>query len=80
VRDDADPMRRVIQAILDETGEGWTVSDFCVPMGLERINSAGQFEQVPWMYTPTYQADYITDGLILKAGEWQCTHVDEDTD
>lgn len=65
-----DPIREAIQAWLDTDCDGWTVSHLAVIMGLERVHD-GTFENASFLYAPPLQADYITNGLVMKADELQ---------
>lgn len=60
----SDPVRAALQAVIDTHGDGWTVSDYVVTMGLERLE-AGELETTPWWYAPPTQAEWVTDGLIM---------------
>ena len=63
-----DRIRHAVQAVIDsEEGEGWTVSQFIVAMGLERILSDGRMEACSWYLAPPDQADWMNAGL-LEAG------------
>lgn len=63
-----DRIREAVQAVIDsEQFEGWTVSQFVVAMGLERILSDGRMEACSWYLAPPDQADWMTAGL-LEAG------------
>jgi len=63
-----DRIRHAIQAVIDsEDSQGWTVSQFVVAMGLERILSDGTMEACSWYMAPPDQADWMTAGL-LEAG------------
>lgn len=73
-----DPIREAIQAMLDTYSDGWSLSHFVIPMGLERVNSEGLIESVVWLYSPSAQGEYITNGLLLEAEAMQ--HQDLDTD
>jgi hypothetical protein len=60
-----DPIKTAIQTVLDQHGDGWTCSDFVVAIGLERVDSDGELETMPWWYAPKAQAEWVTDGLII---------------
>ena len=63
-----DRIRAAVQAVIDaEESQGWTVSQFVVVMGLERILSDGSMEACSWYIAPSDQADWMTAGL-LEAG------------
>lgn len=59
-------IRAAIQQILDEAGDGWTLSHFVVVVGLERMSSSG-VESTAWLYMPDGQPAYVTDGLLASA-------------
>lgn len=66
----ADKIRAAVQAVIDaEEGEGWTVAQFVVAMGLERITHGGQLEGISWYWCPPDQADWMTAGLLESALE-----------
>jgi hypothetical protein len=74
----SDPVRAALQQILDACGDGWTVADYCVVMGLERVNSDGEIETTPWWTAPTQQATWITDGLIIALDRMHAAAVEQD--
>jgi hypothetical protein len=75
----SDYLRDAIQRLLDESGDGWTVSQFVVVMGLVRIDSDGQIESVPWFWSPKDQPDWLTLGLLERAtGELHYAEFEED--
>ena len=65
----ADRIRNAIQAVIeaDEGAQGWTVAQYVIVMGLERILSDGSIEACSWYWHPADQADWMTAGL-LEAG------------
>jgi hypothetical protein len=60
-----DRIAAAVQARLDEYGDGWTLSQWVVGMTIERINSDGQVETVPWCLAAPTQADWQTDALLF---------------
>ena len=62
-----DRIRQAVQAVIDADESGWTVSQFVVAMGLERILSDGSMEACSWYLAPPDQADWMNAGL-LEAG------------
>jgi hypothetical protein len=65
-----DRIREAVQAVIDaEEGQGWTVAQWVVAMGLERILSDGTMEGCSWYLGPPEQADWITAGLLEAALE-----------
>lgn len=66
-RDLAEAVRAAVQAILDHHGDGWSVAQYVICMGLERVTSDGSIEAIPWMWAPPDQADWMTGGLIESA-------------
>lgn len=77
--DPMDPIREAIQTWLDSDADGWQVSHFAVVMGLERFTD-GDFESASFLYAPPMQADYVTNGLVIKADELQHFLAEEETD
>jgi hypothetical protein len=70
----ADRIREAIQAVIDtEEGEGWSVAQYVVAMGLERIRSDGTVESSGWYWAPPDQADWMTYGLLEAALELRAT-------
>lgn len=66
----ADRIRAAVQAVIDaEEGEGWTVAQYVVAMGLERITYGGHLEAISWYWHPPEQADWMTAGLLESALE-----------
>lgn len=61
-----DEIRAAIQAWLDAQGDGWSVSQCVVVMGLERVADDG-VESTPWLWTPAGQPEWMTDGLLMAA-------------
>lgn len=65
----ADRIRQAVQAVIDEEeGQGWTVSQYVVAMGLERIVD-GAIESTGWYWHPSDQPDWMTYGLLESALE-----------
>jgi hypothetical protein len=73
----SDPVREAIQTILDACGDGWTLDSYCVVMGLERVNSAGEIETTPWWTAPSSQAEWVTDGLIIALDRMHGARVED---
>lgn len=69
-------IRAAIQATLDEAGDGWTLTQHVVCMGLERVTDGG-IEAAAWYWTPPGQPEWMTDGLIEQAARLR---EDVDTD
>jgi hypothetical protein len=53
-----------IQAMLDAHGDGWHCAQYVVCMGLERVNADGEVESLAWLWAPSEQPDWQTDGLL----------------
>lgn len=62
----SDRVREAIQELLNGIGDGWTVTQYVVAMGLEKIAENGEVESVAWYYTPPEQADWQTVGLLRQ--------------
>ncbi len=62
-------IRSAVQAVLDAAGDGWSVAQFVLCLGLERVDSNGELESTPWVWTPPHQPDWMSDGLIEAAME-----------
>lgn len=63
----SDAITAALQDAIDHNAAGWRVSHYVAVVGLDRINSDGQVETSAAIYHPDGQADYITNGLLLKA-------------
>ncbi len=74
-----DKIREAIQEFLNTEGEGWSLTQYVIAMGLERIDSDGNVEAIAWYYAPDGQADWQTGGLLEEAsGLHQSTESDDD--
>jgi hypothetical protein len=72
-----DRIRKAIQAVIDtEEGEGWTVTQYVVAMGLERIHDA-KIESCGWIWAPPDQADWMTIGLLEAGLEMRAEALEE---
>lgn len=58
-----DRIRDLLQQLLDEAGDGWSVSHWFIAVGLERIDD-GHLVSGRWWLTPDGQPEYVTDGLL----------------
>lgn len=65
----ADKVRAAVQSILDAEGDGFMAAQFVICMGLERFDSAGRIESMPWIWAPAEQAEWMTNGLLETALE-----------
>lgn len=65
----AGAVRAAVQAVLDAAGDGWHCAQMVVCMGLERFNSDGELESIPWVWWPPTQPDWMALGLIESAVE-----------
>lgn len=63
----SDYLRNAIQRLLDESGEGWTVTQFVIAMGIERINEDGSVDCVAWHWAPRDQPQWQSLGLLERA-------------
>ena len=60
-----DPIRDAIQRhLLDAAGDGWSVTQFVISMGLEKLASDGTVESVAWYWAPPNQPLWQTTGLL----------------
>jgi hypothetical protein len=60
-----DSIRDAIQRyLLDTAGDGWSVTQFVIVMGLEKINSDGALESTAWHWSPKDQPHWQTCGLL----------------
>jgi len=74
-----DRLRNAIQKLLNAEGDGYVLDQFVLALGLQRINSDGVIESTAWVWAPTEQPDWITDGLLRTATELR-EESDIDTD
>lgn len=63
----SDQIREAIQKVLNQEGDGWTVTQYVVAMGLEKLNPDGEIEATAWYYAPDNQASWQTCGLLDQA-------------
>ncbi|AXH46876.1 hypothetical protein I5G67_gp038 [Mycobacterium phage Aminay] len=68
-----DGIRAAIEAMLDESGDGYQLGQLVIVMSLEHINADGQIETVPWLWAPPDQAEWMTDGLLSTALDLRAT-------
>mgnify|MGYP000122439858 CR=1 FL=1 len=61
-------IREAIQSLLDDLGDGWTLTQLVLVMGLERVHD-GRIESTAWYWTPPGQAEWMTTGLFDSAIE-----------
>lgn len=72
-------IRTAIQKLLDASGDGYLLEEFVLAMSLQRLNSDGEVESVAWVWSPSEQADWKTDGLLQAALDLRhCTDIDTD--
>lgn len=57
-------IRQAIQEHLDSVGDGWSVDQFVVAMGLVRITPGGEVESLPWTCSPAEQPVWQTNALL----------------
>ena len=67
-----DLIRDALQVHVNEVGAdagngGWLVAHYVIVAGLFRVNADGTTETLPVVSAPLCQADYITDGLLMRA-------------
>lgn len=73
-------IRKAIQQLIDSLdGEGWSVTQHCVVMGLERVID-GRIESIAWHWAPPDQPDWMTDALLEQAIRVrdEAAHADDD--
>lgn len=69
-----DNLRDVIQNhILDAAGDGWTLGQYVICMGLQRLSPDGEVESTPWYWTPPGQPVWQTQGLMEAAQDMLIT-------
>lgn len=75
----SDLIRQAIQQLLDAAGDGWVVDQFVLSLGLQRMNSSGEIESSAWVWAPSEQPDWQTDGLLQASLDMR-DEADVDTD
>lgn len=60
-------LRDAVQKLLNQEGDGWSVHQFVVVMGLERLNPAGEVESTPWSWAPPEQPEWQSLALLGQA-------------
>lgn len=60
----AQVVAEALQLLLDEAGDGWTLSAYVVVMGLEKVNDDGSIESTPWHHAAPNQPCWTTTGLL----------------
>lgn len=73
----AEKIRRAIQELLDSEGDGWTVTEFVIVMGIERFDGQGALEADDWTWSPPEQPDWKNLGLLNTAFEKRFAHDDD---
>ena len=63
-----DEIQEAIQKLLDKEGDGWTLTQYVIAMGLARMSADG-VESIAWYYAPVEQPDWQTEGLLKNAVE-----------
>ena len=60
-----DAVRDAIQSrVLDAAGDGWTLGQYVICMGLQRIDPDGNVESIAWFWAPDGQPDWQSLGLL----------------
>lgn len=60
-----DAVRDAIQSrILDAAGDGWTLGQYVICMGLQRMSPDGEVESTAWLWSPKGQPDWQSLGLL----------------
>lgn len=62
-------IREAIQRLLNASGDGWSVAQYVIAMGLERIAPNGEVESTVWYWAPGNQPEWQTAGLLDRASE-----------
>lgn len=60
----AQVVAEALQLLLDDAGDGWTLSAYVVVMGLERVTDDGSVESTPWHHAAPNQPCWATRGLL----------------
>lgn len=74
-----DKLREALQAVLDDSGDGWQLAHYTVILGLQQMDSAGRVGSCAWMLSPIDQPGYVTEGLLTSATDMMaCADIGDD--
>lgn len=74
----AQVVERALQLVLDDAGDGWTLSAYVVALGLERVLPDGTIESIPWSFAAPNQPVWATRGLLDELDDTYSTNRGED--
>lgn len=57
-------LRAALQLLLDEEGDGYSVTQHIVCMGVERLGADGDIQSGAWSWAPPDQPEWMTTGLL----------------
>lgn len=69
-------IRAAVQAMLDAHDDGWSVTQYVVCMGLERVVD-GRIESIPWHWCPPDQPPWMSRALVDAAANAMDTPADD---
>jgi hypothetical protein len=72
-----DEIQEAIQKLLDKEGDGWTLTQYVIAMGLARMSDEG-VESIAWYYAPGEQPAWQTEGLLKNAVDLHENGIEED--
>lgn len=70
-------IRASVQAVLNACGDGYSIAQFVICMGLERVTADGELEATSWLWAPPSQPEWMTQGLLDSAQELQSLDDDD---
>lgn len=74
-----DHLRDAIQNhILDAAGDGWTLGQYTICMGLQRLDPDGEVASTAWVWSPPGQPVWQSQGLLEAAQDMLILPVFED--
>jgi hypothetical protein len=63
----AQAVEAALQLLLDSCGDGWTLGNYVLIMGLEKVTDDGEITSASWIYTAPNQPGWVTTGLLIEA-------------
>lgn len=62
----AQVVEQALQLLLDDAGDGWTLSGYVVVMGLEKVADDDSITSASWIYPAPNQPGWVTSGLLIE--------------
>ncbi|MCH9729822.1 MAG: hypothetical protein K0U84_09135 [Actinomycetia bacterium] len=61
----AQAVEAALQLLLDSCGDGWTLANYVVVMGLQKVDDDGVASEA-WVYPAPNQPHWVTTGLLVE--------------